>query len=60
MISYAGIHLLTWTLIRYRLPIDAVLLVFAGLALVDLQARLWRRFAKTKKAQIVSAPSVSS
>jgi 4-amino-4-deoxy-L-arabinose transferase-like glycosyltransferase len=57
MITYAGIHLLTWTLIRYRLPIDAVLLMFAGLALVDLQARLRRHFAKTKKAQNASAPS---
>lgn len=27
---YTGIHVLTWTLIRYRLPVDAVLLVFAG------------------------------
>jgi 4-amino-4-deoxy-L-arabinose transferase-like glycosyltransferase len=60
MVTYAGIHLLTWTLIRYRLPIDAVLLVFAGLALVDLQNRLSRRFAKTKKAQNVSAPSALS
>jgi 4-amino-4-deoxy-L-arabinose transferase-like glycosyltransferase len=60
MVTYAGVHLLTWTLIRYRLPIDAVLLVFAGLALVDLQTRLSRRFAKTKKAQNVSAPSALS
>ena len=29
---YTGIHVLTWTLIRYRLPVDAVLLVFAGVA----------------------------
>jgi len=34
-----------------------VLLVFAGLALVDLQARLVRRFAKTKKGQNLSASS---
>ncbi|MBN1220196.1 MAG: glycosyltransferase family 39 protein [Anaerolineae bacterium] len=50
MVTYAGTHLLTWTLIRYRLPIDAVLLVFAGLALVDLWERLARRYAKTKNA----------
>ncbi len=49
MITYAGIHLLTWTLIRYRLPIDAVLLLFAGLALVDLQARLARRQSRSDK-----------
>jgi 4-amino-4-deoxy-L-arabinose transferase-like glycosyltransferase len=54
MFTYAGIHLLTWTLIRYRLPIDAVLLVFAGLALVDLQTRFARRFAKIEESQNIS------
>jgi hypothetical protein len=38
--AYAGVHLLSWALIRYRLPVDAVLLVFAGLALSTLSARL--------------------
>jgi hypothetical protein len=37
---YALIHVLTWTLIRYRLPIDAILVIFAGLALVDLASRV--------------------
>ncbi len=36
---YTGVHLLTWTLIRYRLPVDSVLLFFAALALVELAAR---------------------
>lgn len=36
IVAYAGIHILTWTLIRYRLPIDAVFVLFAGLAVVDL------------------------
>ena len=42
---YTLIHLLSWALIRYRLPIDAVLLVFAALAFVDLaqRVRIWRR-----------------
>lgn len=39
-VVYTIIHLLTWTLIRYRLPIDAVLLPFAALALVALWFRL--------------------
>jgi 4-amino-4-deoxy-L-arabinose transferase-like glycosyltransferase len=41
---YTGMHLLTWALVRYRLPVDAMLLIFAGLALVDLWDRLvaWR------------------
>jgi 4-amino-4-deoxy-L-arabinose transferase-like glycosyltransferase len=40
---YSLIHLLSWSLIRYRLPVDAVLLPFAGLACVDLAERLSRR-----------------
>jgi len=46
VVVYTGIHVLTWTLIRYRLPVDAVLLVFAGAALVDLQSRLSLRLSK--------------
>jgi hypothetical protein len=37
---YTAIHLLSWALIRYRLPVDAVLIIFAGLAVVDLWQRL--------------------
>lgn len=33
ILVYAGIHILTWTLPRYRLPIDALLVQFAALAL---------------------------
>jgi len=40
MSVYTLIHVLTWTLIRYRLPVDAVLVIFAGLALVDLANRV--------------------
>ena len=40
ILVYAGIHILTWTLIRYRLPIDAVLLLFAGLALQFMAERV--------------------
>lgn len=40
VIVYAGIHILTWTLIRYRLPIDALFVIFAGLGLVDLLNRI--------------------
>ena len=38
--AYTMIHLLSWALIRYRLPVDAVLVLFAGLALVDLAERV--------------------
>jgi 4-amino-4-deoxy-L-arabinose transferase-like glycosyltransferase len=46
IVTYTGIHLLTWALIRYRLPVDAILILFAGLALVQIQARLFRLHAK--------------
>jgi 4-amino-4-deoxy-L-arabinose transferase-like glycosyltransferase len=39
---YTMIHLLTWALIRYRLPVDAVLIIFAGAAVIDLANRLSR------------------
>jgi 4-amino-4-deoxy-L-arabinose transferase-like glycosyltransferase len=32
---YSGIHILTWTLVRYRLPVDAALLPFAALGLAS-------------------------
>lgn len=42
-VLYSIIHLLTWALIRYRLPVDAVMLVFASLAFADLfqRGRKW-------------------
>ena len=43
-IIYSAIHLLSWALIRYRLPVDAVMLVFAGLALADLYQRVEKWF----------------
>ena len=39
MVIYTMIHLLTWALIRYRLPVDAILILFAALGLVDLANR---------------------
>ncbi len=39
ILAYTTIHLLTWTLIRYRLPVDAVLLLFAAFAAARLGAR---------------------
>ena len=37
---YTAIHLLSWALIRYRLPVDAVLVIFAGQAAVGLTERV--------------------
>ena len=42
---YSVLHILTWAFPRYRLPVDAVLMPFAGLAVVDLIRRLVGRMA---------------
>ncbi len=42
---YSGAHILTWTLVRYRLPVDAVLIPFAALALTDIAQRVLNRKA---------------
>ena len=36
---YTVLHLLTWAMVRYRLPVDAVLIPLAALAVVDLLQR---------------------
>jgi hypothetical protein len=36
MTVYTAIHLLVWTLIRYRLPVDSILLIFAAVGLYQL------------------------
>ena len=41
--AYSLVHLLSWSLIRYRLPVDAVMLIFAGLALWQLSKKLLSR-----------------
>ena len=45
---YTMIHLLSWALIRYRLPVDAILIDFAGLAMIDLAQRITYRFQRTQ------------
>lgn len=40
IVIYSGIHILTWAGIRYRLPVDTVLIVFAAIGLYDLYVRV--------------------
>lgn len=40
---HLGIYLISWVMIRYRIPADTVLLVFAGLAIAHLGQRLLRQ-----------------
>jgi 4-amino-4-deoxy-L-arabinose transferase-like glycosyltransferase len=44
ILVYTAIHLLSWALIRYRLPVDAVLLIFAGLAFEKVKEAVLRRY----------------
>lgn len=46
-IVYTAIHVLTWTLVRYRLPIDALLVQFAALSLLLIANR---RHARSRQA----------
>jgi hypothetical protein len=39
MLVYIGVHLATWALIRYRLPVDAVLLFYAALGITTILSR---------------------
>ena len=38
-VFYSVLHIMTWAMPRYRLPVDAVLMPFAALALLDLAQR---------------------
>lgn len=42
MAFYTVLHLLTWSMIRYRLPVDAVLLLFVALAISNIAGHLQR------------------
>jgi hypothetical protein len=44
VVFYTLIHLSTWTLIRYRLPIDAVLLPFAAFSLMAFMERFGQKW----------------
>ena len=43
ILVYTGIHILSWSLVRYRLPVDAVFVVFAAFALADVMDFIERR-----------------
>ena len=45
---YTLLHVLTWAMVRYRLPVDAVLLPFAALALLELARAILRRVGRAR------------
>ncbi len=51
--TYSMIHILSWTLIRYRLPVDTLLILFAGLAVWDLIGRLGLRSKKVTELEYI-------
>jgi hypothetical protein len=57
IVVYAAIHLLSWTQIRYRLPVDAVAIIFAALALTTLAARLQSARARSR-AEVTARPAL--
>jgi 4-amino-4-deoxy-L-arabinose transferase-like glycosyltransferase len=56
LMIYTAIHVLTWTLVRYRIPVDAILVIFASLAFIDLSQRItaWRG----KRQSVLMQPGV--
>jgi 4-amino-4-deoxy-L-arabinose transferase-like glycosyltransferase len=52
--TYTLIHLASWPGARYRLPVDAVLIPFAALALVHLWDRLAARRVALERKKLVS------
>lgn len=50
VLTYTIIHLLSWALIRYRLPVDAILLLYASAAIVDVWVKLRQRYTKVQNA----------
>jgi 4-amino-4-deoxy-L-arabinose transferase-like glycosyltransferase len=56
----AVLHLGSWAAPRYRLPSDALLMVFAGLAVVDLARRLRRpAIGEPRAAKLVRAVAIA-
>ena len=48
IVLYTAIHVLSWALIRYRLPVDAILITFAALGIADL-GQFVENFGKRRK-----------
>jgi hypothetical protein len=46
IVVYTGVHLLSWAYVRYRLPVDTVLVIFAALGIYDLYTRFVHRYAR--------------
>jgi hypothetical protein len=52
IIIYTAIHLMSWTLIRYRLPVDAFLIIFAAVALNSLAKYVGQKLRMNPKSPL--------
>jgi hypothetical protein len=50
VLFYSLLHILTWAMTRYRLPVDAALLPFAALGVQTCARWLGRQASKDNKA----------
>jgi hypothetical protein len=55
IIIYSAIHILTWTQVRYRIPIDTVLVIFSALAVADLIEYVTQLNARRSEGLILDA-----
>jgi hypothetical protein len=53
---YTLLHVLTWAMVRYRLPVDAVLIILAATALRDLYTRGRGWFSPRSRASVSIHP----
>jgi 4-amino-4-deoxy-L-arabinose transferase-like glycosyltransferase len=60
LIVYSAIHVFTWAQIRYRLPVDAVLVIFAALAITDLLRKMVPlvQQRKIKEREAITTPGI--
>ncbi len=43
---YTLLHVMTWAMVRYRLPVDAIAMPWAGLGVIQLGTRAWDGFCR--------------
>jgi 4-amino-4-deoxy-L-arabinose transferase-like glycosyltransferase len=55
LVVHLGVYLVSWVMIRYRIPADTVLLLFAGLALVDFAGHVQHRWQVANKRARLAA-----
>lgn len=47
MLIHTGVYSVSWTMIRYRIPLDAILIAFSALAIISLYEKVRRGCLKT-------------